>query len=126
MVHCGGITDNKKCGPLRAKEKSRSQKKSAFGGHEGSRTLDLCNANAALSQLSYAPVWLLLYHAGGGRARGKLKFIVPIPPRRSAAGCGTKNFPRMALQGKSVAKLLLLFLDFIQLGVDLQDLLLGK
>lgn len=27
-----------------------------FGGREGSRTLDLCNANAALSQLSYAPV----------------------------------------------------------------------
>lgn len=64
-----------------------------FGGHEGSRTLDLCNANAALSQLSYAPVWLLLYHAGGGRARGKLKFIVPIPSRRSAAGCGSKKLP---------------------------------
>ena len=71
-------------------------------------------------------MWLLLYHAGGGRARGKLKFIVPIPARRFAAGCGAKNFPRRALQGKSVAKLLLLFLDFIQLGVDLQDLLLGK
>ena len=28
---------------------------SSFGGHEGSRTLDLCNANAALSQLSYVP-----------------------------------------------------------------------
>ena len=27
-----------------------------IGGREGSRTLDLCNANAALSQLSYAPV----------------------------------------------------------------------
>lgn len=66
---------------------------SSSGGHEGSRTLDLCNANAALSQLSYAPVWLLLYHAGGGRARGKLKFIVPIPARRSAAGCGAKKLP---------------------------------
>lgn len=30
---------------------------SSFGGHEGSRTLDLCNANAALSQLSYAPLF---------------------------------------------------------------------
>lgn len=29
---------------------------SSTGGHEGSRTLGLCNANAALSQLSYAPV----------------------------------------------------------------------
>lgn len=84
--------------PAWAKEKSRSQKKSAFGGHEGSRTLDLCNANAALSQLSYAPVWLLLYHAGGGRARGKLKFIAPIPPRCSAAGCGAKKLP---LQGSA-------------------------
>ena len=93
FVHCSSIPDNKKCGPMRAKEKSRSQKKSAFGGHEGSRTLDLCNANAALSQLSYAPLWLLLYHAGGGRARGKLKFIVPIPARRSAAGCGAKKLP---------------------------------
>ena len=32
---------------------------SSFGGHEGSRTLDLCNANAALSQLSYAPECLI-------------------------------------------------------------------
>jgi len=38
-------------------------------------------------------LWLLLYHAGGGRARGKLKFIVPIPARRSAAGCGAKKLP---------------------------------
>jgi len=38
-------------------------------------------------------VWLLLYHAGGGRARGKLKFIVPIPAQRFAAGCGAKKLP---------------------------------
>jgi hypothetical protein len=31
FVHCGGIPDNKKCGPMRAKEKSRFQKKSTFG-----------------------------------------------------------------------------------------------
>ena len=46
-----------------AKEKNNVEKKEKaakatflFGGHEGSRTLGLCNANAALSQLSYAPV----------------------------------------------------------------------
>jgi len=38
-------------------------------------------------------LWLLLYHAGGGRARGKLKFIVPIPAQRFAAGCGAKKLP---------------------------------
>ena len=27
-----------------------------FGGLEGDRTLDLCDANAALSQLSYEPI----------------------------------------------------------------------
>ncbi len=30
--------------------------KSFFGGDEGDRTLDLCVANAALSQLSHAPI----------------------------------------------------------------------
>ena len=30
-----------------------------YGGLEGDRTLDLCDANAALSQLSYEPVELL-------------------------------------------------------------------
>ena len=29
---------------------------SIFGGLEGDRTLDLCDANAALSQLSYEPI----------------------------------------------------------------------
>ena len=31
---------------------------SIFGGLEGDRTLDLCDANAALSQLSYEPVFV--------------------------------------------------------------------
>ena len=29
------------------------------GGLEGDRTLDLCDANAALSQLSYEPVYIV-------------------------------------------------------------------
>ena len=32
---------------------------SIFGGLEGDRTLDLCDANAALSQLSYEPGFLI-------------------------------------------------------------------
>lgn len=32
-----------------------------FGGLEGDRTLDLCDANAALSQLSYEPI-LAIFH----------------------------------------------------------------
>ena len=38
----------------------RSYTERGSGGHEGSRTLDLCNANAALSQLSYAPECLIV------------------------------------------------------------------
>ena len=34
---------------------------SIFGGLEGDRTLDLCDANAALSQLSYEPI-LAVFH----------------------------------------------------------------
>mgnify|MGYP006982213030 CR=1 FL=1 len=34
---------------------------SIFGGLEGDRTLDLCDANAALSQLSYEPI-LAIFH----------------------------------------------------------------
>lgn len=34
----------------------------SFGGLEGDRTLDLCVANAALSQLSYEPVPMALPH----------------------------------------------------------------
>ena len=29
-----------------------------YGGLEGDRTLDLCDANAALSQLSYEPIFV--------------------------------------------------------------------
>ena len=45
--------------PSLINEKNRHSKSYVcfFGGHEGSRTLDLCNANAALSQLSYAPLF---------------------------------------------------------------------
>ncbi len=39
--------------------KKQSVQTAFYGGHEGSRTLDLCNANAALSQLSYAPECLI-------------------------------------------------------------------
>ena len=33
-----------------------------FGGDGEDRTPDLCNANATLSQLSYAPIAIELYH----------------------------------------------------------------
>lgn len=33
-----------------------------FGGDGEDRTPDLCNANATLSQLSYAPIADILYH----------------------------------------------------------------
>jgi hypothetical protein len=34
----------------------------SYGGDGGIRTHDLLNANQALSQLSYAPIIVLLYH----------------------------------------------------------------
>ena len=47
-----------------------------FGGREGIRTLDLSVANAALSQLSYAPIRLVHTTLGkynnGGRSAAKL------------------------------------------------------
>ncbi len=60
------------CGPLFfSKKLQKSREISNFtafcGGLEGDRTLDLCDANAALSQLSYEPKLILqrqmlLYH----------------------------------------------------------------
>ena len=49
------------CGPLFfSKKLQKSREISNFaafcGGLEGDRTLDLCDANAALSQLSYEPI----------------------------------------------------------------------
>mgnify|MGYP006923586479 CR=1 FL=1 len=51
------------CGPLFfSKKLQKSREMSNFtafcGGLEGDRTLDLCDANAALSQLSYEPVFV--------------------------------------------------------------------
>ena len=45
---------------LKKLQKSReiSDFKAFSGGLEGDRTLDLCDANAALSQLSYEPVFV--------------------------------------------------------------------
>ncbi len=48
----------------------------SFGGREGIRTLDLSVANAALSQLSYAPT-------AGTDCRGtnyEAPFLAPVPP----------------------------------------------
>ena len=54
------------CGPLFfSKKLQKSREISNFtafcGGLEGDRTLDLCDANAALSQLSYEPI-LAIFH----------------------------------------------------------------
>ena len=43
-----------------------------FGGLEGDRTLDLCDANAALSQLSYEPLkGCDKYTLNGGNSQGR-------------------------------------------------------
>ena len=39
-----------------------SDKRRFNGGDGGIRTHDLCDANAALSQLSYTPITIILYH----------------------------------------------------------------
>ena len=54
------------CGQTRNR-RGKTTAISIFGGLEGDRTLDLCDANAALSQLSYEPKLILqrqmlLYH----------------------------------------------------------------
>src|SRR3989344_8351387 len=45
-----------------------------IGGAEGDRTLDLCIANAALSQLSYRPKWATFYTILSGP---KVEFFSP-------------------------------------------------
>ena len=51
------------CGPINVLEKLQKSREiinftAFYGGLEGIRTLDLCDANAALSQLSYEPVFV--------------------------------------------------------------------
>ena len=42
------------------KKRSLTEIRLPFGGDRGTRTLDLCVANASLSQLSYAPIALCI------------------------------------------------------------------
>lgn len=46
------------CGEAVGIEKAVGQSDCLGGGREEIRTLDLCNANAALSQLSHAPAYI--------------------------------------------------------------------
>jgi hypothetical protein len=67
---------------VRANKKARSKTIGLweYGGAEGDRTLDLCIANAALSQLSYRPSISAVLHDGEEQTSILLDFSTTANP----------------------------------------------